>query len=214
MKTVNVHDLKTNYSKYLDMVIDTGEEVVLGKYGKPVAKLVPMPHQPRKLGALKGKIWMSGDFNEPMMELWDIKQSEELTGMILLLDTNAFIWAVGDASQLGKRATADITKPTNKVYVSDISLLECAIKKRTGKLKAKINFAQIDNVLTEANIKQMAFDAWTAEQFISLPKFKWGDPFDAALIALAMAKHMTLVTSDHNILNCGIPELQTLDAKK
>jgi prevent-host-death family protein len=70
---INVHDMKTNYSKYLDRVIRTHREVVLSKYGKPVAKLVPFTsQQPRQLGGLKGKLHMSSDFDEPMMELWDI----------------------------------------------------------------------------------------------------------------------------------------------
>ena len=69
---VNVHDLKTNYSKYLEQVI-AGKEILLGKHGKAVAKLVPMPHakMPRVPGALKDKIWISSDFDEPMMTLWD-----------------------------------------------------------------------------------------------------------------------------------------------
>lgn len=72
---VNVHDLKTNYSRYLDQVIETHQEIVLSKYGKPVAKLVPLlvPQKPRQLGVLKGKLHMADDFDEPMMELWDSK---------------------------------------------------------------------------------------------------------------------------------------------
>lgn len=66
---VNVHDLKTNYSKYLDQV-SHGKEIILGKHGKPVAKMVRIAPKPRKLGTLKGKIRMSPDFDEPMMELW------------------------------------------------------------------------------------------------------------------------------------------------
>jgi prevent-host-death family protein len=71
---INVHDLKTNYSKYLEEVI-AGNEILLGKHGKAVAKLIPLPaaaKKPRKLGMHKGKIQMSHDFDEPMMELWDI----------------------------------------------------------------------------------------------------------------------------------------------
>jgi prevent-host-death family protein len=68
---VNVHDLKTNYSKYLEQVIG-GEEILLGKHGKVVAKIVPLrlAKKPRTPGALKGKIWVSDDFAEPMTELW------------------------------------------------------------------------------------------------------------------------------------------------
>jgi prevent-host-death family protein len=70
---INVHDLKTNYSRYLEQVI-AGNEVLLGKHGKPVAKIVPLSEsatEPRKLGMLKGKLRMNDNFNEPMMELWD-----------------------------------------------------------------------------------------------------------------------------------------------
>jgi prevent-host-death family protein len=67
---VNVHDLKTNYSKYLGQVM-RGEEILLGKHGKPVAKLVPLLQRSRKPGALKGKLWIADDFDEPMPELWD-----------------------------------------------------------------------------------------------------------------------------------------------
>lgn len=73
METViNVHDLKTHYSKYLDKVM-AGEEIVIGKHGKPVAKIIPIPNHnmPRKPGGLKGKIWVSPDFDEPLMFLWD-----------------------------------------------------------------------------------------------------------------------------------------------
>jgi prevent-host-death family protein len=67
---VNVHDLKTHYSKYLEQVMH-GKEVVLGKHGKPVAKIVPLPQrqQPRKPGILAGKIWIDDDFDEPLPEL-------------------------------------------------------------------------------------------------------------------------------------------------
>lgn len=71
--SINVHDLKTNYSKYLDQVIQNQEELILSKYGKPVAKIVPLPPlKQRKLGTMKGEIVLPPDFNEPMMELWDI----------------------------------------------------------------------------------------------------------------------------------------------
>lgn len=134
--------------------------------------------------------------------------------MILLLDTNAFIWALADVDKLGKRAIADISNNNNRVYVSSISILECAIKIRTGKLKFSIDFSQIDDFLEEANIQQIAFDSWAAEHYIKLPELSWSDPFDAAIIAQATAKHMTLVTSDSNILESTIVGLRTLDSQK
>ena len=68
---VNVHDLKTNYSKYLEQVMH-GQEILLGKHGKAVAKIVPLRQakMSRVPGALKDKLWVSDDFDEPMMSLW------------------------------------------------------------------------------------------------------------------------------------------------
>ncbi len=70
---INVHDLKTNYSKYLEQVMG-GKEILLGKHGKAVAKIVALPNaanKSRKLGMLKGKVWISDDFDEPMTDLWN-----------------------------------------------------------------------------------------------------------------------------------------------
>ncbi len=67
---VNVHDAKTHFSKYLDRAA-SGHEVIFGKHGKPVAKLVPLPQkQPRKPGILKGKgYWIADDFDETPPEI-------------------------------------------------------------------------------------------------------------------------------------------------
>ena len=132
--------------------------------------------------------------------------------MILLLDTNALIWALTDPDKLGRRALADISNNKNQVYVSDISLLECAIKIRTGKLKLSIRFSEIDNYLNEANITQTSFNNWAGDHLINLPKLSWSDPFDVAIIAQAISKHMTLITSDQNILNSKLVGLKVIDA--
>lgn len=69
---VNVHDFKTNYSKYLAQVLE-GNEILLAKHGKPVAKIISLPHankQKRALGQLKGKVRMSNDFDMPMTDIW------------------------------------------------------------------------------------------------------------------------------------------------
>lgn len=70
---INVHDLKTNYSKYLEQVLG-GKEIILGKHGKAVAKMVALPNavnESRELGTLKDKVWMSDDFDKPMTDLWN-----------------------------------------------------------------------------------------------------------------------------------------------
>lgn len=134
--------------------------------------------------------------------------------MTLLLDTNAFIWAMANVEKFGRRAKQDIANSANLVYVSDLSMLECAIKQRTGKLRQAIIFEDIAQALEAADIRQLSFDAWAAQHFVSLPDLGWADPFDRAHIAVALAKRMTLVTSDRSMLNLRITGLRTIDATK
>ena len=58
MVTVNVHEAKSNLSRLLRQV-EAGEEVVIARNGKPVARLAPFKKRgKRKPGALKGnKVW-------------------------------------------------------------------------------------------------------------------------------------------------------------
>jgi len=64
---VNIHEAKTQFSKLISRV-GSGEEVVIAKAGKPVAKLVPvkkdMGH--RASGSAKGKIVIAEDFDAPL----------------------------------------------------------------------------------------------------------------------------------------------------
>ena len=60
-----MHEAKTHLSQLVERV-EQGEEIVLCKAGKPVAKLVPYqkPHLPRTPGGWKGQIWIADDFDE------------------------------------------------------------------------------------------------------------------------------------------------------
>jgi prevent-host-death family protein len=65
MSVFNVHDAKTNLSRLLERVAQ-GEEVIIAKSGRPVAKLVRMTVEPRRPGRLKGRIRIGPDFDEPL----------------------------------------------------------------------------------------------------------------------------------------------------
>ena len=67
LEAVNVHEAKTHLSRLLERV-EAGEEIVIARAGKPVARLVPLePGAPRRLiGRSRDKIWMSEDFDEPL----------------------------------------------------------------------------------------------------------------------------------------------------
>jgi prevent-host-death family protein len=67
MQITNISDAKASLSKLVEKVLK-GEEVIIGKAGKPVAKLVPynLDTSPRQLGVghWQGQIWMADDFDE------------------------------------------------------------------------------------------------------------------------------------------------------
>jgi prevent-host-death family protein len=67
MLTVNIHEAKTHLSRLLTRV-SNGEEIVIAKSGKPIARLVPIKQQTIKRlpGLDKDKAWIADDFNEPL----------------------------------------------------------------------------------------------------------------------------------------------------
>lgn len=67
MKTVNIHEAKTHLSKLLARV-RKGEEIVLAKAGKPVAKIVPFeaPSKRRVPGSARGLVKIYDNFDDPL----------------------------------------------------------------------------------------------------------------------------------------------------
>ena len=64
MEKINIHTAKTQLSR----LIAERREVIIARYGQPVAKLVPIKQlkQDRMPGTAKGKIRMQNDFFDPL----------------------------------------------------------------------------------------------------------------------------------------------------
>jgi prevent-host-death family protein len=61
----NIYEAKSRLSKLVEQA-EQGEEVIIARAGKPVAKLVPYGPPPkacRKGGQWKDKVWMAEDFD-------------------------------------------------------------------------------------------------------------------------------------------------------
>jgi prevent-host-death family protein len=68
---MNLYQAKTQLSALVDKAA-AGQEIIIAKNGKPMAKLVPFRARPeRKPGRFKGKIWMSRDFDAPLADVAD-----------------------------------------------------------------------------------------------------------------------------------------------
>jgi len=63
-KPVNLYDAKTNLSELVDRAA-AGEEIIIAKSGKPMARLGPLPGPRRKrtLGVLAGRLRVPEDFD-------------------------------------------------------------------------------------------------------------------------------------------------------
>jgi prevent-host-death family protein len=80
MLTVNIHEAKTQLSRYVDQAA-AGEEIVIARAGKPVARLValaPKAIKPRPLGLGVGRFTMPEDFDafgrEEIAEMFHFEQ--------------------------------------------------------------------------------------------------------------------------------------------
>lgn len=67
MPIVNIFEAKTQLSKLIEMA-EKGEDVVIARAGKPVARLTRLEpaKKPIRFGGLKGKIWIADDFDAPL----------------------------------------------------------------------------------------------------------------------------------------------------
>ncbi len=63
-----MHEAKTHLSRLAERAAN-GEEIVIARGGRPLAKLVPVPDRPpRKLGVLHGRVRIGPDFDAPLPE--------------------------------------------------------------------------------------------------------------------------------------------------
>ncbi len=65
--TINIHEAKTNLSRLLTRVGE-GEEVIIAKAGKPVARLIPIVKKPKQRipGSAKNRVAIRKDFYKPL----------------------------------------------------------------------------------------------------------------------------------------------------
>ena len=82
-RTIAAGEFKAKCLKLMDEVQATGEEIVITKHGKPVAKLAPLEKKlPSLFGCMKGSITILGDIIEPVDAGWQdvIRHWDELHG--------------------------------------------------------------------------------------------------------------------------------------
>lgn len=114
----------------------------------------------------------------------------------LLLDTHAFVWAVGAPERLGTEGRNLIQDPANGVLVSAATAWELGIKVRLGKFtEAEPLVAQYASVVAALGAEELPVQAVHALRAGAL-SWSHRDPFDRMLAAQAMLEGAVLVTRD------------------
>jgi len=122
---------------------------------------------------------------------------------LLLLDTHALLWSVGDEDRLSPAAHEMLSTGAVPAYVSAASIWEIAIKRASGKLDAPKNL--LDKV-AEAKFIELGITFEHAIRAGALPPHH-RDPFDRMLVAQAQSESLTIVTNDERIAAYDVPVL-------
>lgn len=123
--------------------------------------------------------------------------------MRLLLDTHIWIWALLSPDKLSKRVQRELQRGSNELYLSPVSIWEAKYLERRKRLQTRYEFSKwLEQALLEAPLKEAAFTfaVAAAASRIELPE---SDPGDVFLAATAATMDLTLVTADHQLLDCS-----------
>jgi prevent-host-death family protein len=80
MKRLNLHEVKTQFSKYID-IVESGETLIVCKRNVPVAEIRPIAKKhkkPPELGWAKGTYKFSADFSDAYLSQWEGDEQDPL----------------------------------------------------------------------------------------------------------------------------------------
>lgn len=117
--------------------------------------------------------------------------------MTMLLDTHAFLWAIGGDQRMSKHAREIFIGPSN-LSISIASVWEILIKVEVGKLKVpRPASSYILSKLAENRIETLPITLDHLIAYETLP-LHHRDPFDRILIAQSMEEGWPIITADRN----------------
>ncbi|MDI9894264.1 MULTISPECIES: type II toxin-antitoxin system VapC family toxin [Nocardiaceae] len=126
-----------------------------------------------------------------------------------LLDTNALLWLVTDPDRISDDVRTTLADQGNELVVSAASAWEIAIKTRIGRLDGETLLSTWAETLTAMNATDLAIDSADAS---AAGRLDWNhhDPFDRMIVAQALRRQLTIVTSDRTVIDGALtPTLDT-----
>lgn len=126
--------------------------------------------------------------------------------MRILLDTHAFLWAIGEHG-LSRSAEEAFLSIENELFLSAASYWEMCIKIGLGKLNIVPNWqVRFEYEMVVNQIQWLPIAQTHCQQITTLP-IHHRDPFDRMLIAQALVEEMTLMTANARIQQYAVPTL-------
>jgi len=120
--------------------------------------------------------------------------------MKVLIDTQILIWWQLNDPRLHATICDLLACPENTVYVSQISLVEIAIKQKIGKLpELDVAIGKLVRLIEQDGFMVLPLQIHHIEAYNEIPLFpEHRDPFDRLLLASALSENIPIVSSDEN----------------
>ena len=120
--------------------------------------------------------------------------------MKLLLDTHIWIWSKLEPKRLGRRAAEELSKSSNELWLSPVSVWETLVLMQKGRIRVQDPFAGVDRAADQLREAPLTREIVSAGMALHLSH---ADPADRFLAATAQVLKLTLVTSDKRLLGLG-----------
>ena len=115
--------------------------------------------------------------------------------MRLLLDTHTLLWHLSGNKNLSDNVRNIIDDPANQVFISQVSLLEMAIKMSLGKLTLPISWTDLLFYVDKGGWVILPIETHDSVVLSQLP-FHHGDPFDRILVCQSLNQKLTFISRD------------------
>ncbi len=124
--------------------------------------------------------------------------------MKILLDSHILIWSISENEKLTDKQKRIISSDENEIFVCSASFWEIAIKLSLGKFGALKPLRELFKEVEKSKIKILEMEQADFLVLATLPFFH-KDPFDRAIISMAMARNMSVISDDRYFESYDIP---------
>ena len=123
----------------------------------------------------------------------------------VLLDSHAFLWALGGSELLGSQVREALDDANTEVWQSAGTVWELGIKVALGRLYVPMPLREMVRLaVVEAGVRVLDVTPEHALRAAELP-LHHRDPFDRMLVAQAVAGALTLASRDRKLARYGLP---------